>query len=133
MQDDTLMHHSVATKRLPEVDQLVIPIALRNQLLHLAHDIPAACHLGFAKTQARLWNHVYWPHIWKDTLSYIRSCDRCQRLGKGPKPSPVPLIPLPVISEPFKRIAIDIVGPLPVCPKTNNRFILTILNMATHY
>ena len=128
------MHHSAATKKLPEADQLVIPTALRNKMLHLAHDIPAAGHLGFAKTQARMWNHVYWPHIWKDTLAYIRSCDRCQRdVGKGPKPAPAPLIPLPVVSEPFQRIAIDILCPLPVCVKSKNRFILTILDLATHY
>lgn len=133
MQDDVLMHHTAANKRLPEADQLVIPMSLRNKILHLAHDIPAAGHLGFAKTQARLWHHVYWPNIWKDTSSYLKSCDMCQRVGKGPKPIPAPLIPLPVVSEPFKRIAIDVVGPLPVCPKTNNRFILTILDLATHY
>src|SRR5208282_3889857 len=128
-----LMHHSAATKKLPEADQLVIPTPSRNKMLHLAHDIPAAGHLGFAKTQARMWNHVYWPHIWKDTLAYIRSCDRCQRVGKGPKPAPAPLIPLPVVSEPVQRIAIDTVGPLPVCVKSKNRFILTILDLATHY
>ena len=133
IQNDLLMHHAAATKRLPEAEQLVIPMVLRNKILHLAHDIPAAGHLGFNKTQARLWAHVYWPHSWKDTMSYLKSCDRCQRVGKGPKPTPAPLIPLPVISEPFRRIAIDIVGPLPVCPKTNNRFILTIIDMATHY
>jgi len=133
MEQGILMHHSAATKKLPEADQLVIPKALRNKMLNLAHDIPAAGHLGFAKTQARMWSHVYWPHIWKDTLSYIRSCDRCQRVGKGPKPAPAPLIPLPVMSEPFKRIAIDIVGPLPICLKSNNRFILTIIDMASHY
>ena len=26
-----------------------------------------------------------------------------------------------------------IVGPLPVCPKTGNRFILTCIDLATHY
>src|SRR5208282_2839143 len=52
VQKGALMHHSAATKKLPEADQLVIPTALRNKTLHLAHDIPAAGHLGFAKTQA---------------------------------------------------------------------------------
>jgi len=33
----------------------------------------------------------------------------------------------------FSRIAIDIVGPFPVCPKSGNRFILTVLDLATHY
>jgi len=52
LQKGALMHRSAATKKLPEADQLVIPTALRNKMLHLAHDIPAAGHLGFAKTQA---------------------------------------------------------------------------------
>jgi hypothetical protein len=43
------------------------------------------------------------------------------------------MVPLPVITEPFSRIAIDIVGPLPICPKSQNRFILTVLDLATHY
>ena len=68
----------------------------------------------------------------KDITTYCKSCDICQRLGKGPKPTPAPLIPLPVISQPFQRIAIDIVGPLPIC-KSGNRFIPTVLDMATHY
>jgi len=42
------------------------------------------------------------------------------------------LIPLPVMSEPFTRVAIDIVGPLPTTA-TGNRFILTIIDHATHY
>lgn len=43
-----------------------------------------------------------------------------------------PLIPLPIIGEPFQRIAMDVVGPL---PRTNkgNRFILVISDYATRY
>ena len=44
-----------------------------------------------------------------------------------------PLINLPVIEKPFSRIAIDIVGPLETCDKTGNRFILTIMDLATHF
>ena len=40
---------------------------------------------------------------------------------------------LPVIAEPFLRIAIDIVGPLPVCRDTGSRFILTIVDHCTHF
>jgi hypothetical protein len=43
------------------------------------------------------------------------------------------LIPLPVISEPFTRVLIDIVGPLQTCSKSANRFVLTVMDMATHY
>jgi len=36
------------------------------------------------------------------------------------------------MSEPFSRVAIDIVGPLPIT-EAGNRFILTIIDHATHY
>ena len=43
---------------------------------------------------------------------FCRNCARCQKAcnQRGP---PVPLIPLPIMSEPFSRIAMEIVGPLP--------------------
>ena len=40
---------------------------------------------------------------------------------------------MPVVTEPWSICAIDIVGPLPVCKETGNRFILTILDLCTHY
>ena len=54
-------------------------------------------------------------------------------MGKGRKPSVAPLMPLPVMTEPWSRIAIDIVGPLPTCTNSQNRFVLTVLDLATHY
>ena len=40
---------------------------------------------------------------------------------------------IPVIAEPFSRIVIDIVGPLPVCCDTESRLILTIVDHCTHF
>ena len=127
------MHHDASCKHYRESDRLVAPQSLRNKLLQLAHDIPASGHLGITKTKARLSPHFFWPRMAKEITHYVRSCDVCQRLGKGKKPQSVPLIPLPLVAEPFSKIAIDIVGPLPVCPKSGNRFILTVLDLATHY
>lgn len=132
MNDDLLMHHAAPTKQRQEADQLVVPATLRNKLLFLAHDIPASGHLGITKTLSRLWPHFYWPHMSKEVTSYCRSCDMCQRLGKGQKPPPAPLIPLPLVTEPFFRVAMDIVGPLPTT-KSGNRFILTVLDLSSHY
>ena len=43
-----------------------------------------------------------------------------------------PLIPLPIIDEPFRRIAMDIVGPLPKS-RAGHRYILVICDYATRY
>ena len=115
------------------IHQIVVPKPLRGKLLHIAHDIPAAGHLGVAKTKNRLLRHFYWPRISRDTKDYCRSCDTCQRLGKGPSCAPAPLHSIPLVTEPFCQIAIDIVGPLPTCKETGNRFILTVLDLCTHY
>ena len=43
-----------------------------------------------------------------------------------------PLIPLPIIEEPFQRIAMDLVGPLPQS-RSGNKYILVICDYATRY
>jgi len=58
--------------------QIVVPTPLRSNLLCLAHEIPAAGHLGVAKTKDRLLRHFYWPSISRDTRNFCRSCDVCQ-------------------------------------------------------
>lgn len=133
MQNSVLMHRDIVRKTRQEVEQVVIPRCLRAKILEMAHDIPASGHLGIHKTKARLWPHFYWPGMNKQVIAYCRSCDTCQRLGKGGKPPKAPLIQVPIITEPWKRIAIDIVGPLPTCEKSRNRFILTVIDLATHY
>jgi len=40
---------------------------------------------------------------------------------------------MPLVNEPFAQVAIDIIGPLPVCKESGNRYILTILDFCTHY
>ena len=56
---------------------------------------------------------------------------KCQKTNNRKVP-PAPLIPLPVITEPFCRIAMDIVGPL-LRSRLGNRFILVICDYATRY
>ena len=62
---------------------------------------------------------------------YCKSCPECQRTGKG-RLHNVPLVPLPVMQEPFERIAMDIVGPLPRS-KRGNQYILVVCDYATRY
>lgn len=53
--------------------------------------------------------------------------------GKPNQPiKPAPLHPIPVVEEPFKKIIIDCVGPL---PKSRNgyQFLLTIMCATTRY
>ena len=113
------------------VDQLVLPTQCREIVLKLAHSIPLAGHLGRDKTTKRVLQHFYWPTVHRDIAEYCRRCDSCQKVA-GRRRVKAPLIPMPVISQPFERIAMDIVGPLPrsAC---GNRFVLVVCDYATRY
>ena len=93
--------------------------------------IPLAGHLGAEKTRRRILRRFYWPTVFRDIDEYCRCCVKCQKTNTRKVP-PAPLVPLPVITEPFQRIAMDIVGPLPKS-RLGNRFILVICDYATRY
>ena len=95
-----------------EVELLVLPVKFRPLVMDLSHCIPLAGHLGRNKTTSRILQRFYWPTLYRDVKDFCRRCERCQKCSTK-KPPKVPLVPLPVINEPFKRIAMDIVGPLP--------------------
>ena len=50
----------------------------------------------------------------------------------GAKVTRAPLVPLPVISVPFEKIAMDIVGPLPRSSR-GNKYVLVVCDYATRY
>ncbi|KAL5479435.1 hypothetical protein EMCRGX_G022956 [Ephydatia muelleri] len=113
------------------VDQLVLPTQCRKAVLQLAHEVPIAGHLGKHKTAKRILHRFYWPTLYRDVEDFCRGCQVCQKLSKQ-KVVKAPLILLPVVTEPFRRVAMDIVGPM---PRTNsgNRYILVMSDYATRY
>ena len=113
------------------MEQLVLPTQCRKAVLQLAHDIPLAGHLGRQKTAHRVLQRFYWPGLYKDVGEYCKACPECQKACSRRVPS-APLIPLPVIDKPFKRIAMNNVGPLPRS-HAGNKYVLVICDYATRY
>ena len=101
--------------------------------MRLAHESLMSGHLGVKKTVDRVLTEFHWPGVQADIRRFCRSCDICQRtIPKGRVPA-VPLGQMPIISEPFQRIAVDLVGPLHPITDRGNRYILTIIDYATRY
>ena len=76
------------------------------------HNIPLAGHLGRKKTTDRIMQRFYWPGMFRDVEDQCRICPECQKSSTR-RPAKAPLLLLPIMEEPFQRIAMDIVGPLP--------------------
>lgn len=103
----------------------------RSAVLQLAHTIPLGGHLGKKKTSAKIMKRFYWPTQYRDVEDFCRSCAKCQKAGHR-RVQRAPLVPLPIKAEPFKRIAMDVVGPLP-CSRAGHRYVLVVCDYATQY
>ena len=129
-EQDGLLYHK-STNRIGEpILQLVIPEKLVENILSLAHSSLLAGHTGRRRTQWRILQNFWWPRLNRDILQYCRSCSTCQKEG-APKRRAM-LQPLPAVDQPFKRIAIDIVGPLPRT-KQGFKYILTVIDHSTRF
>ncbi|KAL0194735.1 hypothetical protein M9458_008307 [Cirrhinus mrigala] len=112
--------------------RLVVPSCYRPLVLHLAHTVPWAGHLGQQKTYSRISSRFYWPTLYTDVQTHCNTCAICQKTSPVSQRGRAPLQPLPVISAPFRRIAVDIVGPLEKS-SAGHRYILVVSDYATRY
>ena len=98
--------------------QIVVPRVYHPEILNLAHETPMSGHLGVNKTYHKILNHFYWPGLKSDVSQFCKSCHTCQMVGK------------PAFDEPFSRIIIDCVGPLPKT-RSGHEYLVTIMCAST--
>ncbi|KAJ8040905.1 hypothetical protein HOLleu_15350 [Holothuria leucospilota] len=113
--------------------QIVVPRTYRREILSIAHEMPFAGHLGVNKTYHRILNHFYWPKLRSDVAKFCKTCHSCQMVGKPNQNIPAaPLKQIPAFEEPFRRVIIDCVGPLPKS-RAVHQYILTIMCASTRF
>ncbi|KAK3106610.1 hypothetical protein FSP39_023509 [Pinctada imbricata] len=111
--------------------QIIVPKDLHGNVIKHFHDIPSAGHLGAEKTQSRLSRSFYWPNMTETISSYCKTCDKCSARNPPNKSRRAPLGQY-LVGEPMERIAVDILGPLPVTAK-GNRYVLVICDLFTKW
>ena len=109
----------------PSNPLLVMKSTEVETLLHNIHNEPLGGHLGRDITFNKLVHKYYWPKMYNTVKEWVKTCDVCQRQGIPRRQEP--LHPISV-GQPFDRIGIDYVGPLPRT-KQGNRYIV----VATEY
>ena len=112
MKNGLLYRKHQETKTGRSSNQLVVPKELRQQVMSVNHESAFSGHLGVKKTEVRILPNFFWPGLRQDVIRFCRSCDVCQRTTKKSVVKKVPLESMPLINRPFKRIAVDIVGPI---------------------
>ena len=81
----------------------------------------------------RVLTEFFWPGVCGDVSRFCKSCDICQRTIQKGRVTKVSLGKLPLIDTPFKRVAVDIVGPIEPRSERKSRYILTMIDYATRY
>lgn len=113
--------------------QLIVPEMYREDVMKLAHESLMAGHMATSRTTSRILSEFYWPGVESDVKRFCRSCDICQRTVPKGRQIRAPLGKTPVIDVPFRRVAVDLVGPLQPITDKGNRYILTLVDYATRY
>lgn len=92
-----------------------------EDILYHTHSDPLAGHFSLDETYRRIKIRYYWPQMFDDIRKYVKTCDECQRRGKNQRIEP--LHPIKV-GQPYDRLGMDIVGPLPKTSKGNKYIVV---------
>ena len=129
--EDDVLYRLYREKNKEPVMQIMVPKSLRLPLLQMAHECLLAGHGGRRRTTERLYSNFFWPGIHDDVKQFCRTCDRCQKTA--PNIPNVPLDFMPIITEPFSKIAVDITGPFSPPSEEGHRWILSIIDIGTRF
>ena len=111
----------------------MVPKAHRPEILNLARETPMSGHLGLSKTYHKILNHFVWPGFKSYVSQHCKFCHTCQMVGKTNQTIPLAYLhPIHAFDEPFSRIIIDCVGPLPKT-KPGCQYLLTNICASTRF
>src|SRR6266516_4610119 len=127
-----IIKNNLLYKKKQNNDNYFIKVIQRYELeplLYMMHNDPTAGHFSTDIMFNKIKFQYYWPQMYEDIRAYVQTCDSCQRRGKSKRSEP--LHPISV-HDPFFRIGIDIVGPLPRT-KQDNRYIVIAMDYLTKW
>lgn len=91
---------------------IVVPKSKRQEILRLLHDNYG--HVGINKMLHRVRERYFWPQDNKDIQEFCKACHSCAVNKDNRAPNNAPLLPIDhSVLEPFQRVGMDILGPLP--------------------
>ena len=110
---------------------LVVPFALREEVMKMNHDIVDAGHMGQRNTYLRVKNSFYWFRIRNSCSLYVKTCAKCNT-NKRPNRRRRASLGEFHAGAPMDRVHIDILGPMTKTPR-NNTVILILIDQFTKW
>jgi len=114
-----------------EYVQVVVPKSCVLDLLKAYHESELGAHFGMNKTFKRMKVKYFWPGMKGQIFNYVRSCDACQRT-KADRKKTVGFFSRFGKSQPWERVGLDFIGPLPK-DIDENEFIIVCCDYLTKF
>ncbi|KAJ8352284.1 hypothetical protein SKAU_G00237600 [Synaphobranchus kaupii] len=129
--DGLLYRRWQAPGRGSDILQLLVPRALRPDVLRLVHGLVGAGHFGNNKTLHRLRGKFHWPGCRHDVELHVHCCDSCTA-QKGPSQRSRAPLQQHLVGAPMERVGVDVLGPFHVTD-SGNRCILVAMDYFTKW
>lgn len=98
-------------------DQVIRRCVPENEIistLTFCHSYACGGHFGAKRTARKVLEcGFYWPSLFRDSYSFCKSCDNCQKTGNISQRNEMPQTPI-LFCEIFDVWGIDFMGPFPV-------------------
>lgn len=107
---------------LMRLDRIVIPEALRDRALQIAHE----GHIGMRMMKTALRAVVWWPKMDNHVEGFVKRCRGCTLVAAPDPPEPMKRKQMP--SGPWEDIAMDFLGPLP-----EGQWLLVVVDYFSRY
>uniref|UniRef100_A0A8C5C0T7 Gypsy retrotransposon integrase-like protein 1 n=1 Tax=Gadus morhua TaxID=8049 RepID=A0A8C5C0T7_GADMO len=104
MQKDGVLHRTVCHPKAGDLLQLVLPMSLKNQVLHQLHQEHG--HQGVERTTDLVRQRCYWPGMHQDIKQWCLDCERCQ-VAKDTHPATRTYMGHLLASRPNQILAVD--------------------------
>ena len=88
-------------------------------------------HLGVAKTFGKIQKRFFWANMKQDVSQWCKECSDCASRKSPPCTPRAPMKPV-YVCNPMEKIALDILGPLPVT-EAGNRYVVVISDYFTRW
>ena len=112
-------------------EQLVAPRTLVPKVLEMLHNGSSGGHLGDTKTLHKVRERFYWPCLKEDVELWCRQCKECSQRKSPSKTPRAPMVPVRTGFS-MERIAMDILGPLPLSHR-GNKYVLVVTDYFTRW
>jgi len=113
--------------------QVCVPQLLVDKVIRIAHETLLSGHQGIKRTTEKILREFYFPLLATKVKRFVKSCDLCQRCSNKNVGCMAPIQSMPISSQVFETVYIDVVGEIIPNSAEGHKYILTMIDSDTRF